>query len=158
MPLFGATGSTSTRGGKRIRFQKPLGVRDWQVAQLKARDMAADGVDAYMAGEKEALTVKKATDDFEIDVKNLVKASTLKQYKILLARLNAHFKPRGYVFLKTARCGGSSRLPQLVDHIQSPNRWEAHRAVKAVLLLVRRERMVGKISREAVEVAQGRGG
>ncbi len=91
---------SSTRGGKRVRVQKSLGLRDWQAAQLRARDMEADGVDDYMAGEHEALTVKKATDDFETDAKNNIQASTLKQYKILLARLNMFCKERGIVFLK----------------------------------------------------------
>lgn len=48
----------------------------------------------------DALTVQKATDDFEADVKNNIKTSTLKQYKILLARLNKFCKERGFVFLK----------------------------------------------------------
>jgi site-specific recombinase XerD len=90
----------STRGGRSVRVQKSLGVRDWQAAQLRVRDMEADGVDAYMAGGQDALTIKKATDDFEVDVKNNIKSSTLKQYKILLTRLNDFCKARGIVFLK----------------------------------------------------------
>ena len=91
---------TNTRGGRSVRVQKSLGIRDWQAAQLKARDMEADGVDAYMAGEHDVLTVQKATDDFETDAKNNIKDSTLKQYKILLSRLNQFCKERGIVFLK----------------------------------------------------------
>jgi site-specific recombinase XerD len=80
--------------GERIR--KPLGLRDWQAAQRRARDMEADGV--TVVGE--AVTVKKATDAFETDAKNNIEASTLKQYKILLSRLNAFCQSHGYVFLK----------------------------------------------------------
>jgi len=62
--------------------------------------MEAGGIDAYLTGDKGALTVQKATDDFEADAKNNIQTSTLKQYKILLARLNAYCKDHGYVFLK----------------------------------------------------------
>jgi site-specific recombinase XerD len=91
---------TDTRGGRRVRFQQSLGLRDWQAAQLRARDMEADGVDSYLAGDHSALTVQKAIDDFEADAKNNIQASTLKQYKIILAKLSAYCKGRGIVFLK----------------------------------------------------------
>jgi site-specific recombinase XerD len=80
--------------GQRIR--KPLGLRDWQAAQRRARDMEADGITAV----SEAVTVKKATDAFETDAKNNIEASTLKQYKILLTRLNKYCEQHGYVFLR----------------------------------------------------------
>jgi site-specific recombinase XerD len=82
------------------RLQKSLGIRDWQAAQRRARDMEADGIDAYLTGDQSALTIQKATDDFQADAKNIIQASTLKQYRILLARLNAYCKQHGYVFLK----------------------------------------------------------
>jgi integrase len=82
------------------RLHKSLGIRDWQAAQRRARDMEADGIDGYSIGDRGALTVKKATDDFEADAKNNIQASTSKQYKILLSRLNSFCKDRGYVFLK----------------------------------------------------------
>jgi site-specific recombinase XerD len=84
----------SMPNGQRIR--KPLGIRDWQAAQRRARDMEADGITAV----GEAVTVKKATDAFEIDAKNNIESSTLKQYKILLTRLNKYCEQHGYVFLK----------------------------------------------------------
>src|SRR5713226_4888401 len=62
------------------RLQKSLGIRDWQAAQRRARDMEADGIDAYLSGDSAALTVQKATDDFEADAKNNIQTSTLKQY------------------------------------------------------------------------------
>jgi site-specific recombinase XerD len=58
--------------------------------------MEADGISVV----GEAVTVKKATDAFETDAKNNIKASTLKQYKILFARLNKYCEQHGYVFLK----------------------------------------------------------
>jgi site-specific recombinase XerD len=86
------------------RLQKSLGLRDWQAAQRRARDMEADGIEAYLTGvggnQTSALTVKKATADFETDAKSNIKPSTLKQYRILFARLNAYCKEHGYVFLK----------------------------------------------------------
>jgi integrase len=84
------------------RLQKSLGLRDWQAAQRKARDMEAEGIEAYLASTNgnSVLTVKKATDDFEADAKNNIKPSTLKQYKILFARLNDYSQQHGYVFLR----------------------------------------------------------
>ncbi len=65
--------------------------------------MEADGIEAYLSGVGDrvsALTVKKATDDFEADAKNNIKPSTLKQYRILFQRLNDYCRGRGYVFLR----------------------------------------------------------
>ena len=84
----------SLPNGERIR--KPLGLRDWQAAQRRARDMEADGITAV----GEAVTVKKATDAFEKDAENNIKASTLKQYKILFARFNTYCEQHGYVFIR----------------------------------------------------------
>jgi site-specific recombinase XerD len=82
------------------RLQKSLDIRDWQAAQRRARDMEADGIDAYLTRDSAALTVQKATDDFEADAKNNIQTSTLKQYKILFSRLNDYCKQHGYIFLK----------------------------------------------------------
>jgi site-specific recombinase XerD len=62
--------------------------------------MEADGIDAYSTGDSGALTVQKATDDFQADAKNNIQTPTLKLYKILLTRLNDYCKQHGYVFLK----------------------------------------------------------
>ena len=80
--------------GQRIR--KSLGLKDWQAAQRRAREMEADGI----ASAGEAVTVQKAIEAFEADAKNTIKSSTLKQYKIILSRLEAYSKEKGYVFLK----------------------------------------------------------
>jgi integrase len=82
------------------RLQKSLGIRDWQAAQRRARDMEADGIGSYSAGDKGALTVQKATDDFIADAKSSIKPPTVKLYKLLFARLNEYCRQQGYVFLK----------------------------------------------------------
>jgi integrase len=82
------------------RLQKSLGMRDWKAAQRRARDMEADGIEAYTNGDHTSLTVKKATDDFETDARNNIEASTLKHYKILFARLNKYCEDHGYIFLR----------------------------------------------------------
>ena len=66
------------------RLQKSLGIRDWQASQRRARDMKADGIDAYLTGDSGTLTVQKASDAFEADAKNNIQESTLKQYRLLL--------------------------------------------------------------------------
>jgi hypothetical protein len=80
--------------GQRIR--KSLGLKDWQAAQRRAREMEADGI----SSGGETVTIQKAIEAFEADAKTTVKPSTLKQYKIILGRLDAFAKEKGYVFLK----------------------------------------------------------
>jgi site-specific recombinase XerD len=81
--------------GSRIR--KPLGLRDWQAAQRRARDIEADG---NVNDVGTPITIKKALDDFEADAANTIKASTLKQYKRLFRRLRAYCEGKGLVFLR----------------------------------------------------------
>ena len=81
--------------GQRIR--KPLGLRDWQAAQRRARDMEAVGL---TTADGEPITIAHATEGFENDAKTTITDSTLKQYKILLRRLNDFSKANGYLFLK----------------------------------------------------------
>lgn len=78
------------------RLRKPLGLRDWQAAQRRARDMEADGITSV----GEAITVKKAIEDFEKDAKTTIEDTTLRQYRILLSRLDKYCEQHGYVFLK----------------------------------------------------------
>jgi site-specific recombinase XerD len=80
--------------GKRIR--KSLGLKDWQAAQRRARDMEADGITT--AGG--AITIENAIKAFELDAETTVKPSTLKQYKIILGRLKKFAEQHGFVFLK----------------------------------------------------------
>src|SRR6516165_8633055 len=64
------------------RLQRSMGIRDWQAAQRRVRDMEADGIEAYISGnhgDHTALTVKQALDEFEKDAANVIKGTTLKQ-------------------------------------------------------------------------------
>jgi site-specific recombinase XerD len=80
--------------GQRVR--KSLGLKDWQAAQRRAREMEANGI----TSGGETVTIEKAIEAFEADAKTTVKPSTLKQYKIILGRLEKFAKEKGYVFLK----------------------------------------------------------
>jgi integrase len=79
----------------RQRIRKPLGLRDWQAAQRRARDIEADGLTAT----KERITVKTAIEQFLKDTQNHTEPSTLRQYRNLTQRLNEFCQQRGYVFL-----------------------------------------------------------
>jgi integrase len=48
----------------------------------------------------EPITIRKATEDFETEALNTMKASTLKQYKLLFRELNKFIDGKGLVFLK----------------------------------------------------------
>jgi site-specific recombinase XerD len=78
------------------RVQKSLGIRDWQAAQRRAREMEADGIVAA----SEAVTIKKATDDFLADAQTTIKSTTVKQYRIILSKLVEYSQQQGLVFLK----------------------------------------------------------
>ncbi len=84
-----------TTQGRRIR--KPLGLRDWQAAQQRARDIEADGL---VSDTGQPITVKKATEDFEKDAKQNIRSTTLRQYQNLFRQLNKFCDSRGLVFLK----------------------------------------------------------
>jgi site-specific recombinase XerD len=80
--------------GQRVR--KSLGLRDWQAAQRRAREMEAEGITTV----GQPVTVKKATDDFEKDAENNITPRTLRKYKTLFKMLNAFCQQRGLIFLK----------------------------------------------------------
>lgn len=82
------------QNGERIR--KSLGLRDWQAAQRRARDMEAEGITTV----SQPVTVKKATEDFDKDAESNIKDTTLKQYRFLFKRLNDFCQQRGLVFLR----------------------------------------------------------
>jgi site-specific recombinase XerD len=82
------------------RVHKAMGMRDWQAAQIRAREMEAAGIEAYEAGKNSAITVEYAVEDFKKDLEKRVQDSTRKQYKILLDRLKAHCKQHHLVYLK----------------------------------------------------------
>ncbi len=81
--------------GKRIR--KPLGTASWQVAQLRAREIEAEGLQANTVPH----TIKQATDRFIEDAENGrgLREPTIRKYKLLFRRLNDYFNNKGYVFL-----------------------------------------------------------
>ena len=81
--------------GQRVR--KSLGLKDWQAAQRRARDMEADGITTAVG---QPITVQKATDDFEKDAESNITTRTLRKYKTLFKRLNTFCQSRGLVFLK----------------------------------------------------------
>lgn len=78
------------------RVKKSLGLRDWQAAQRRAREMEAEGITSV----SQPVTVTKAISDFEEDAKTNIQPSTGKQYRILLRRLNDFTQGRGLVFLR----------------------------------------------------------
>jgi hypothetical protein len=65
--------------GQRVR--KSLGIRDWQAAQRRARDMEAEGI--TVVGE--AVTVQKATSDFERDAKSTSHREPSESTKLFLS-------------------------------------------------------------------------
>jgi site-specific recombinase XerD len=79
------------------RVQKSLGLRDWQAAQRRGREMEAEGITTV----GQPVTIKKAIEDFETDAAaNNIQSTTLRQYKFLFSRLNAFCQQRGLVFLR----------------------------------------------------------
>jgi integrase len=84
----------TTASGERIR--KPLGLRDWQAAQRRARDMEADGLTAIASPK----TLKEATDDFLKDAESRnLKEATTRKYRLLFNSLESFCKEQGLVFL-----------------------------------------------------------
>jgi integrase/recombinase XerD len=80
--------------GKRIR--KPLGLRDWQRAQLRARDMEADGV----LETRLSPTIKDGCDRFikDTEARNL-RPPTIYKYRRLFQQLQDFGDKNGLVFL-----------------------------------------------------------
>jgi integrase/recombinase XerD len=78
------------------RVRKPIGTRDWAIAQQRAREMEAEGI-TQVSGP---ISVKKATEDFVADATTNLKPTTLKQYKLLARQLNTFCEDRGFVFLR----------------------------------------------------------
>jgi HEAT repeat protein len=74
-----------------------MGTSEWQVAQLRARELEAEGPTANIA----ILTIQEATDKFLADAETGrgLREPTIRKYKLLFRRLNEHFKNKGYVFL-----------------------------------------------------------
>lgn len=82
-------------GGKRVR--KPLHTRDWQSAQIQARKIESEGLDAKTS----VTTIDKAIAEFEtyLTKQRNVREPTLRKYKTLFKKLREFSKLRGLVFL-----------------------------------------------------------
>src|SRR5579862_3237318 len=80
--------------GRRIR--KQMGLRDWAVAQSRARDMEATGLVAGGA----PVTIEDALTKFIETKSNSLKPSTLRKHKLLEKRLKTFCADRGLVFLR----------------------------------------------------------
>jgi site-specific recombinase XerD len=78
------------------RLQRPLNTADWQVAQIRARDMEASGSDASL----QPVTVRDATDKFIADAESRgLREPTIRKYKWLFRQLNEYADEQGYVLL-----------------------------------------------------------
>ena len=82
--------------GKRVR--KPLGLRDWQAAQIRARHLEAEGVVSDLVPQ----TLEQAGKKFLEDAKARgLRDSSIYKYKLVLKQLEAFAKERGFVFLSS---------------------------------------------------------
>jgi integrase len=81
--------------GKRVR--KALGIRDWQAAQLRAREMEATGLTSGGA----PITIEDAFEKFIADATARgLRKPTLQKYDLLRRQLLDFCKNRGLVFLR----------------------------------------------------------
>jgi site-specific recombinase XerD len=78
-----------------------MGISEWQVAQLRARELEAEGPTAHIA----ILTIQDATDKFIADAETGrgLREPTIRKYKLLFRRMNEYFKNKGYVFLSQVK-------------------------------------------------------
>lgn len=81
--------------GRRVR--KPLGIRDWQAAQIRARELEATGDTSKVS----IITVEKAVEAFEDEARGSVKPSTLRKYKHLLRELKSFCAARNIVSIRS---------------------------------------------------------
>ena len=81
-------------GAERIR--RPVGTRNWQVAQGKARDWEAQG---FASGGK-TTTIQEATDKFIEDAKaRNLRDATIYKYDLLFRQLRVFSQQHGLVFI-----------------------------------------------------------
>lgn len=80
--------------GKRIR--KPLGIRDWQAAQQRVRDIEAEG----LIEGRVAPTIEEACRKFLSDAQaRRLRDGTLYKYRLLFRQLQEFCVEHGYVFI-----------------------------------------------------------
>jgi site-specific recombinase XerD len=81
-------------GGRRI--QKPLGTRDWGVAQIQARKIEVDGLTTTIV----PTTVESACDKFLTDAKaRQLREASLRKYRQLFGQLKEYSRTRGLALL-----------------------------------------------------------
>lgn len=82
-------------GGKRIR--KPMNTRDWQIAQVRAREMEAVGI--QQSGSP--VTISEASKKFLADAEARgLQKSTLRKHELMSRELQAFCQNQGYIFLR----------------------------------------------------------
>ena len=80
--------------GRRIR--KPIGLRDWQLAQQRARIWESEGI----AGNIIPVTIKDACDKFIEDATARgLRQPTIYKYKLLFRQMQAFSEQNGLVFI-----------------------------------------------------------
>jgi len=78
------------------RIRRPVGTRNWQVAQRKAREWEAQG----FAGGGKTTTIQEATEKFIEDAKaRNLREATLYKYDLLFRQLKAFADEHGLVFI-----------------------------------------------------------
>jgi integrase len=78
------------------RIRKPIGLRDWQLAQQRARKWEAEGMEGVTAPQ----TIKAACEAFTQDAEARdLKPPTLYKYDLLFRQLQAFAEDKGLVFI-----------------------------------------------------------
>ncbi len=86
----------------RKRVQKPIGTRDWQIAQIRARELEADGI----GGEIVPLTIEQATEKYmAYATARGLRQPSLYKYRLLFKQMQAFAQQSGFVFLSQLDTG-----------------------------------------------------
>jgi site-specific recombinase XerD len=89
------------------RYRKPLGLRDWQVAQQRARELEANG----FIEDRLAPTIEEASEQYLADAQaRQLRESTLYKYRLLLKQLKAFAELHGLVFISDFDLERTSRF------------------------------------------------
>jgi integrase/recombinase XerD len=78
------------------RIRKPIGLRDWQLAQQRAREWEADGI----ASKSGPITIEEVCDRFLKDAQARgLRDATLYKYRLLLRQMKQFANEHGLVFI-----------------------------------------------------------
>lgn len=78
------------------RYRKPLGLRDWQLAQQRARDLEANG----FIENRVSPTIEEGCKKYLADAEaRQLREPTLYKYRLLLKQLKAYAQQHGLVFI-----------------------------------------------------------